>query len=53
MDWTHTPITIEQAHYILNKHEDLCKIKERKSGSRSRYRGRLNNNNDNDTQCGL
>ena len=43
--------TIEQTHNILNKHEALYKIKQRKSGSR--YRGRFNNNNDHDTQCGL
>ena len=43
--------TVEQAHNILNKHEALYKIKQRKS--RSRYRGRFNNNNDNDAQYSL
>ena len=37
------PITIEQAHNILNKHKALYRIKQRKSGSR--YRGRFYNNN--------
>ena len=45
------PTTIEQAHNILNKHEALFKLKQRKSGSR--FRGRFNNNNDNETQYGL
>ena len=45
------PTTIEQAHNILNKHEALFKLKQRKSGSR--FRGRFNNNNDNDTQYGI
>ena len=38
------PTTIEQAHNILNKHEALFKLKERKSGST--FRGRFNNDND-------
>ena len=38
------PTTIEQAHNILNKHEALFKLKQRKSGSR--FRGRFNNDND-------
>ena len=43
---TYYPTTIKQAYNILNKHEALFKLKERKSGSR--FRGRFNNNNDND-----
>ena len=45
------PTTIGQARNILNKHDALYKINQRKSGSR--YRGRFNNNNDNDTHYGL
>ena len=41
------PTIIEQAHNILNKHEVVRKMKQRKPGSR--YRGRFNNNNDTDT----
>ena len=36
------PATIDQVHNILNKHDALYNIKQRKS--ESKYRGRFNNN---------
>ena len=45
------PTMIEQVHNILNKHEALHKVKQRKSASR--YRGRFSNNNNTEKQYGV